>query len=90
MLVLFGAAFLCFGVALVRSKRFPAVFGWAALAGGTGSSVAALLQIAAGDEVQTAETMFLVSSLLITAWAFGIGLILLRTPRATATVGHTE
>ena len=78
MLVLFGAAFLCFGVALINRAGFPAAYGWAATAGGLGSSVAALLQIANTGEVQAAETLFLASSLLITAWAFAIGLLLLR------------
>lgn len=64
MLVFFGAAFACFGIAVSVSRLFPGWFGWVAVVGAGGSVVAALLQIAASGEVQAAETMFLASSVL--------------------------
>jgi hypothetical protein len=74
MLVFFGIAFACLGVALTASRRFPAWYGWIATVGALGSGVAAVIQIAAGAEVQVAETLFLASSLLLTGWVFIVGL----------------
>jgi Domain of unknown function (DUF4386) len=73
ILVFFGAAFACFGGAVVGSRRFPGWFGWIAIIGAAGSTVAALLQIAANGEVQAAETTFLASSLLLTLWVLALG-----------------
>ena len=81
MLVFFGAAFGCFGLAVTTSRRFPAGFGWVAVVGAGGSAVAALLQIAASGEVQAAETTFLASSLLLTLWTLTLGVRMWR--------GHT-
>ena len=78
MLVFFGAAFACFGLAAVASRQFPSWFGWAAVVGAGGAAVAALLQIAASGEVQAAETIFLVSSLLLTFWTLAVGVLLWR------------
>jgi hypothetical protein len=44
--------------------------------------VAALLQLINTGEVQAAETLFLASSLLITLWAFGLGILLWRAAEA--------
>ncbi len=74
MLVFFGATFVCFGAAVVAGRRFPAWYGWVAIAGGAGSAIAALIQIAAGGEEQVAESLFLASSVLLTGWVFVIGL----------------
>ena len=73
ILVFFGAAFACFGVAVIASRRFPAWFGWIAVVGAGGSAVAGLLQIAANGEVQAAETTLLVSTLLLTLWTLALG-----------------
>lgn len=73
MLVFFGAAFACFGGAVIASKRFPGWFGWIAVVGAGGSAFAALLQIAVTGEVQAAETIFLLSSVLLTLWALALG-----------------
>jgi hypothetical protein len=82
ILVLFGGAFACFGAALVASGRFPAWLGWVAIASGAGSAIAALLQIANTGEVQAAETLFFASSLLVTLWAFAVGVLVWRDSRA--------
>jgi hypothetical protein len=82
ILVLFGGAFACFGVALVQSGLFPVRLGWIAVASGVGSAIAALLQIANTGEVQTAETLFFASSLLATVWAFAVGVLVWRDGRA--------
>lgn len=74
ILVFFGAAFACFGGAVVGSRRFPGWFGWIAIVGAGGSVVAALLQIAANGDVQAAETTFLASSLLLTLWVLVLGI----------------
>jgi len=73
MLVFFGATFACFGGAVTASRRFPGWFGYVAVVGAGGSAVAAVLQIAANREVQTAETIFLGASLLLTLWALALG-----------------
>jgi Domain of unknown function (DUF4386) len=78
MLVFFGAAFACFGMAVSASPRFAGWFGWVAVVGAGGATVAALLQIAASGEVQAAETIFLVSSLLLTLWTLAVGVLMWR------------
>jgi hypothetical protein len=80
MLVFFGAGFACFGVAVATSGRYPAWFGLIAVLGAAGSSLAALLQIAASGEVQAAETIFLASSAMLTLWVFGLGVAMWRAP----------
>ncbi len=78
MLVFFGAAFACFGIAVSASRRFPGWFGLVAVVGGSGSAVAALLQIAATGAVQAAETLFLASSVLLTLWTLALGVLMWR------------
>jgi hypothetical protein len=78
MLVFFGAAFVCFGIAVTASRRYPGWFGWIAVLGAGGSAVAALLQIAASAEVQAAETIFLASSVLLTLWTLALGVLMWR------------
>jgi hypothetical protein len=73
IIVFFGAAFACFGLAAIASRRFPTWFGWIAIIGAGGSAVAGLLQIAANGEVQAAETTLLVSTLLLTLWTLALG-----------------
>ena len=78
MLAFFGVAFACFGGAVVASRRYSGWFGWIAIVGATGSAVAALLQIAASGEVQSAETLFFVSSVILTMWALLVGVMMWR------------
>jgi hypothetical protein len=78
MLAFFGVAFACFGGAVVASRRYSGWFGWIAIVGAAGSAVAAVLQIAASGEVQAAETIFFVSSLLVTLWALAVGILIWR------------
>lgn len=90
MLVLFGVAFMCFGAATNASGRYPWWFGWSALGGGAGSTIAALFRIANNGDTQAAETLFLASSLLITLWAFGLGILLWRaTGSSGSSIGET-
>jgi hypothetical protein len=85
MLVLFGAAFGCFAIAIATSRRFPAWNGLLAALGAAGAAVAALDQIAVGGESQTAETLFLVGSVLLTVWVLVTGVQLWRgLPEAPA------
>lgn len=78
MLVFFGATFACFGGAVIASRRFPGWLGWMAVVGAGGSAVAAVLQIAANGGLQAAETIFLVSSLLLTLWTLALGVLMWR------------
>lgn len=78
MLVLFGAAFACFGLAVSVSGRFASWFGWIAILGAGGATVAALLRIAATEEVQGPESIFLVSSVLLTMWTLSMGILMWR------------
>lgn len=95
MLILFGAGFGCFALALAASRLLPLWYAALAAAGALLSALAAVLQIAEGGETQAAETLFLVGSMLLTAWVLILGLRLWRglpvpmpTPAvAPATVG---
>jgi hypothetical protein len=95
MLILFGAGFGCFAFALAASRLLPLWYAALAAAGALLSGMAAVLQIAEGAETQEAETLFLVGSILLTAWVLVLGLRLWRclpvpvpTPAvAPATVG---
>jgi hypothetical protein len=90
MLVLFGAGFGCFALALAASHLLPLWYAALALAGALLSGMAATLQIAEGGETQAAETIFLVGSMLLTAWVIVLGVRSLRglpTSVTTAAVG---
>ncbi len=78
MLAFFGVAFACFGGAVIASRRYSGWFGWIAIVGAAGSAAAALLQIAASGEVQSAETLFFASSLILTLWALALGILMWR------------
>ncbi|MBA3583155.1 MAG: DUF4386 family protein [Gemmatimonadetes bacterium] len=78
MLVLFGTAFACFGLAVSVSGRFSGWLGWIAILGAGGATVAALLRIAATGDVQAAESIFLASSLLLTMWTLSMGILMWR------------
>lgn len=86
MLVFFGAAFACFGAAILSSGRYPQRYGWTPVIGGAGSAVAALLQLAFNREVQVAETTFLVSSLVVTVWSLALGVRMWRGAPSAAEV----
>ncbi len=97
MLVFFGISFGCLGVAVLASRRMPARYGWIPIVGAIGSTVAALLQITSVGELQDAESLFLASSLLLTIWAFALGVRMwrgrsngdpVRSPSAAVTTGH--
>jgi len=62
-------------MAVIASRQFAGWFGWVAVVGAGGATVAALLQIAASGRVQAAETIFLVSSLLLTLWTLWAGVL---------------
>ena len=78
MLILFGAGFGCFAFALAASRLLPLWYAALAAAGAILSGMTAMLQIAAGGETQEAETLFLVGSILLTAWVLLLGLRLWR------------
>lgn len=78
ILVFFGAAFVSFGAAANASGRYPRVFGWTAIAAGALSVIASVLRIAANGDEQVSESIFLLSSVAITIWAFVLGILLWR------------
>jgi len=86
VLVCFGAAFICLGLAANASGRFGALFGWAAVAGGALSGAAALLQIASTGQTAEAQMLLLVGSVVITLWSLGLGVLLWRRTSAMADV----
>ena len=90
ILIFFGAAFMCFGVAANLSRRFPMWVGWAAVLGGAGSVVAAFLRIASNADVQSADDVFLASSVLITLWALVLGIWVWRDVNAPHSVGAMD
>lgn len=76
ILIFFGFAFVAFGSAASMSGRYPAWFGWAAVAAGAISVAAAALRMVANGDDPASETLFLVSSVAITIWAFALGVML--------------
>ncbi len=83
MLTFFGLTFLLFGIAARSNTWAPPWVAWGAFAGGAGSTIAALIQVGLGGEAQAAETLFLISSVILTIWAIATGVLLWRTPRRT-------
>lgn len=59
-----------------RQRTILRVVGWIAILGAGGATVAALLRIAATGDVQAAESIFLVSSLLLTMWTLSMGILM--------------
>jgi len=88
MLVFFGFAFICLGLAANATGRFPALFGWAAVGGGVLSGTAALLQIANTGENSAAETLFLIGSVVITLWSLVLGVMLSRRSGSVVLAGE--
>lgn len=78
MLVLFGAGFGCFALALAASRLLPLWYAALAGAGALLSGIAAVLQIAEGGATQAAETIFLVGSMMLTLWVLALGIRLWR------------
>ncbi len=81
ILVFFGAAFVCFGAAANAAGR-PGWVAFPPIVGGLGSTLAASLRIASNGDVQAAETLFLVSSVVITLWLFALGVTRWRSTRS--------
>ena len=80
IVIFFGAAFASFGTAMVVSRRYERGLGWLAIVGAAGSTVGGMLQIAATGETQAAETILLVSTILLTVWTFILGVRVFRNP----------
>lgn len=89
ILVFFGLAFVAFGLAASLSDRYPAWFGWTAVVAGAISIAAAGLRMIANGDEPTSETLFLVSSVTVTVWAFVLGVMLRRAASPEDVVSAT-
>jgi MprA protease rhombosortase-interaction domain-containing protein len=90
ILIFFGLAFVAFGAAATMSARYPAWFGGTAVAAGAIAIVAAGFRMVANGDEPTSETLFLVSSVAITVWAFVLGTMLWRNASAAASATATS
>jgi hypothetical protein len=74
-----GLPFVLSGLAVARSRRYPAWLGWVGVAGGTGSLVAGILMFIGSSFFPS--WLFIVFALVVTVWMVGIGVIMLRHER---------
>ena len=76
-----GLAPLLIGVAMVQSRAFPS---WLALVGAAGGAICLFVGVAnlLRDDQATFNLVFLIGSLLVTAWLFAAGVLLRREPAA--------
>jgi hypothetical protein len=73
-----GVSPLLLGIAAIRSGRYPAALGVIAVLGGTAGILTGLAGLG-GAEGDDLTIPFLAASLLVTIWAIGAGVVLLRT-----------
>ena len=76
-IVFLGLAPLLLGVAMLRTRRFPAWLGVLGALGGAVCVVVGCINLARDDQTTT-QVPFLIGSLLVTAWLLGAGAMLIR------------
>jgi len=84
-IVFLGVAPLLLGLAVLRMRRFP---GWLGVVGAVGGLVCLAIgcvNLAREDQTST-QTPFLIGSLLVTAWFFCAGALMMRSRDETADV----
>ena len=84
-IVFLGLAPLLLGLAVLRMRRFPNWLGVLGAVGGAVCLVIGCVNLAREDQTST-QTPFLIGSLLVTAWLFCAGALMLRLPDETVDV----
>jgi hypothetical protein len=77
-LVFAGATFLLFGLAVAIGDDYPTWFGWVAVAAGTLSIGAGLVQAFAGEPTGVSRTLTIIGPTVITIWLLALGISLIR------------
>lgn len=77
-----GVTFVLFGIAVIRSGRYPRSLGWVALAAGIGSLGAGLVQAVTGEPSTTTVLLTIIGTTVIALWILAMGTLLWR--RASA------
>ena len=77
-LVFAGATFLLFGLAVAIGDDYPTWFGWVAVAAGTLSIGAGLVQAFAGEPTGASRTLTIIGPTVITIWLLALGISLIR------------
>ncbi len=76
-----GVTFILFGVAVARSRTYPAALGWVAAAAGAGSIIVGVLQAYLGESTGLTQTLTIIFPTVITAWVVLMGVLLLQRTR---------
>ena len=84
-LVFAGATFLLFGLAVAIGDDYPTWFGWVAVAAGTLSIGAGLVQAFAGEPTQASRILTIIGPTVITIWLLAIGTSLIRQSGGSTT-----
>lgn len=74
-----GFTFILYGLAVVRSGRFPAWLGWVAVAAGIGSIGAGVLQAYVGVPTLLSFALTIIFPTIITLWLVAMNVLTLRT-----------
>lgn len=82
--ILFGLTIAVFGIAMLRSRRFPAWLGWVGLLGALGTVSAGVVQARTGFSA-LAMMLSMPASCLLMLWAILVGLFLWRLAPDLAT-----
>ncbi len=78
----FGAAFICYGLAMRRGGAYPAWLGWIALIAGIVSAWVGIHHLYAGPTFEITVVLFAILSILLTLWMLVVGVLMWR--RASA------
>jgi hypothetical protein len=81
-LVFASATFMLFGLAVAVSDRYPRWLGWVAVAAGTLSMVAGVIQASIGEPSDASRLLTIIGPTLITLWLLNMGILLMRMARA--------
>lgn len=76
--VLFGATFVLYGVAVALGDEYPKWLGWVAVVGGVGAALVGFVQAYRGPSVLVTNTLFAVFSVALILWVLAIGVLLWR------------
>lgn len=83
-ILLFGVAFLLYGLAISLSDGYPKWLGWVAVVGGVGGFLVSVVQLYQGPSVLWTNYLLAVISVLATVWIFVMGVLMWRKAGAAA------
>lgn len=81
-----GVTFILFGLAVARSRTYPAALGWVAVAAGAGSMIVGVVQGYLGESTGLTQVLTIIFPTVITAWVVAVGVLSLQKTRARARV----